>query len=89
MVVVSRMATHRTPPRHTSWNETLRQLDPYHAVEGNQENLALLLGAEEAREVVKNRDLNIEEVLRLEPQPRRGLSRRVLLYRFRCNGISI
>ena len=76
---MSRLASHTTPaPRHTTWNQTIRQLYPYLDIEQDQVNLAMLLGSEEAKEVVKNRDLNIEEVLRLEPEPRRRGIRRAL-----------
>ena len=76
---MSRLASHTTPaPRHTTWNQTIRHLYPYLDIEQDTVNIALLLGDEEAREVVKNRDLNIEEVLRLEPEPRRRGIRGVL-----------
>ena len=67
-----RLTSHRpVTPLHSSWQETVDSLYPYHLLPRDEDSLARLLGAEDMEEVVKERDLNIQEVLRLEPQARR------------------
>ena len=70
-----RLTSHRpVTPLHSSWQETVDSLYPYHLLPRDEDSLARLLGAEDMEEVVKERDLNIQEVLRLEPQARRRRS---------------
>ena len=67
-----RLTSHRpVTPLHSSWQETVDSMYPYHLLPRDEDSLARLLGAEDMEEVVKERDLNIQEVLRLEPQARR------------------
>ena len=67
-----RLTSHRpVTPLHSSWQDTVDSLYPYHLLPRDEDSLARLLGAEDMEEVVKERDLNIQEVLRLEPQARR------------------
>ena len=75
VVIMSRLTSHRpVTPLHSSWQETVDSLYPYHLLPRDEDSLARLLGAEDMEEVLKERDLNIQEVLRLEPQARRRRS---------------
>ena len=72
VLIMWRLTSHRpVTPLHSSWQDTVDSLYPYHLLPRDEESLARLLGAEDMEEVVKERDLNIQEVLRLEPQARR------------------
>ena len=72
VLIMWRLTSHRpVTPLHSSWQETVDSLYPYHLLPRDEDSLARLLGAEDMEEVVKERDLNIQEVLRLEPQARR------------------
>ena len=68
------MTRHRAhPPLHSNWNDSLHHLYPYHLIEKDQARLAQFLAEEE---VGKERDLNIQDVLRLEPEARRTGNRK-------------
>ena len=72
VLIMWRLTSHRpVTPLHSSWQDTVDSLYPYHLLPRDEDSLARLLGAEDMEEVVKERDLNIQEVLRLEPQARR------------------
>ena len=68
------MTRHQThPAKHSNWNESVHHLYPYHLIEKDEARLAQFLAEEE---LVKERDLNIQDVLRLEPEARRRGNRR-------------
>ena len=72
VLIMWRLTSHHpVTPLHSSWQDTVDSLYPYHLLPRDEDSLARLLGAEDMEEVVKERDLNIQEVLRLEPQARR------------------
>ena len=68
------MTRHQAHPAlHSNWNDSVHHLYPYHLIEKDEARLAQFLAVEE---LVKERDLNIQDVLRLEPEARRRGNRR-------------
>ena len=67
------MTSHQNhSPQHSDWNDSVHHLYPYHLIEMDEVRLAQFLAEED---VVKERDLNIQDVLSLEPEGRRKTGR--------------
>lgn len=58
-------------PRHNSWNKTVEELFPYLRHEEDADGIANIFNQNE-EVVIKERDLNIEDVLKKSPIARRG-----------------